>query len=157
MTTIDERPIKVSYNVRIQLWDEMGNVKKDETIHNIITNVGLAHIADQMSDQGEVAMSHMAVGDDADPKAAAGDTTLNSEISRVTLTSITQTANVTVVYVGDWAAGVGTDGNLCEAGIFNDDTAGTMLSRATFTSTDKQAADTMKITWTVTFADDGVE
>lgn len=156
MVTIDEKPTKIRYNVRLQLWDEHGNVKKDEVVHNIVTNVGLAHIADQMSDQGEAAMSHMAIGDDDDPAPAAGNTTLNSEISRVTLTSVTQTGNVTVVYVGDWAAGVGTNAALCEAGIFNDPAAGTLLCRAIFTSTDKQAADTMKITWTLTFADDGV-
>jgi len=140
--------------VHVELIGPDGQLKEERWVHNTITNAGDAHVADQMSDGGENAMSHMAIGDDDDPAPAAGDTTLNNEIDRNALTSKTQGAggdDNDVIYVGDWAAGDGTNANIVEAGIFNAAAAGTMLCRAKFTAVNKGAADTLKITWTVTF------
>ena len=72
-----------------------------------------------------------------------------TEIDRNALTSALDTTNV-VTYVGDWAAGDGTNSAIAEAGIFNASSVGTMLARATFTAINKGASDTLKITWTVT-------
>jgi len=56
-----------------------------------------------------------------------------------------------VTYVGDWAAGDGTNSAIKEAGIFNAAAAGTMLARYVFpTAIDKGAGDTLQVTWTVT-------
>lgn len=114
---------------------------------NLVVNAGLAHIADQLSDQGETAMSHMAVGAGAvavDPT----DVALGSSLGRVALTSTTQSTN-TVVYLATFPAGTGT-GAVTEAGIFNDVSAGTMLCRSVFAVINKAAADALTITWTLT-------
>jgi len=141
--------VTVSGRVRIVLKDEHGKIKDDETVDNLIVTVGKNHIADQMSDQGEAAMSHMAIGTGT-TAAAAGDTALQTELDRNALTSTTQSTN-TVTYVGDWAAGDGT-GAITEAGIFNAGAAGVMLCRSVFAVKNKAAGDTLTLTWVLTIS-----
>ena len=93
-------------------------------------------------------MGWMAIGTGA-TAPAFGNTALGTEIDRNATTSITDSANV-VTYVGNWAAGDGTNSAITEAGIFNAASVGTMLARATFTAINKGASDTLAITWTVT-------
>ena len=140
---------------RAILRDEAGRIKELREFDNVFTDVGDAHVADQMaSTPGESVMSDMAVGT-VTTTLTAGDTQLGGEDNRNTLTSFTQGAggdDNKVVYIGDWAAGDAT-GALTEAGIFNSHTAdsGTMLCAQTFSVINKGAADTLQITWTVTF------
>lgn len=126
-----------------------GRFKVNRVIHNTVTALGDAHVADQMSDQGDVAMGWMAIGTGT-PTATA----LQTELDRNAFTSKTQGAGGAdndVVYIGDWAAGDG-DGAITEAGIFNLATlGGVMFVSASFSVINKGAADTLKITWTVTF------
>jgi hypothetical protein len=135
---------------RAILKDELGKIKELREFDNVFTDVGDAHVADQMeSAPDEAAMSDMAVGT-ATTTLTAGDTTLGGEEDRQTLTSFTQGAggdDNKVVYVGDWGAGEGT-GALTEAGIFNAHTAdsGTMLCAQTFSVINKGASDTLEIT-----------
>ena len=136
----------------VQLFSADGKLKEERKIENLMTNAGEAHIADQLvSSQDESAMSHMAIGTGTtDPTST--QTALVNEIDRNALTSRTQGAGADdndVIYVGDWAAGDGTDA-ITEAGIFNSSAAGTMLARSTFSVINKGASDTLKITWTVT-------
>lgn len=140
--------LKIKGKVDIVLRGPDGKVKEERHVSNLIVTVGKNHVADQMSDQGEGQMSHMAIGT-GNTAPAAGDTTLDTELDRNALTSVTQATN-DVVYIGDWAAGDGT-GALEEAGIFNAGAAGVMLSRVVFGVVNKGAADTLKITWTITF------
>ena len=140
--------LKISGKLKILLTDEKGEVKDEREMPNVITTVGKAHIADQLAsthDEGE--MSHMAIGTGI-IAAAAGDTTLGTELDRNALTSRTQGTN-TVIYVGDWAAGDGT-GAITEAGILNNSSGGTLLCRQTFSAINKAAGDTLQITWTIT-------
>ena len=140
---------------RAILRDEAGRIKELREFDNVFTDVGDAHVADQMaSTPGESVMSDMAVGT-VTTTLVASDTQLGGEDNRNTLTSFTQGAggdDNKVVYIGDWAAGDAT-GALTEAGIFNSHTAdsGTMLCAQTFSVINKGAADTLQITWTVTF------
>jgi len=125
-----------------------GRIKEDRWITNTVTALGDAHVADQLSDQGDVAMSHMAVG-----TGTPTGTDLQTEIDRNALDSTTQGAagdDNDVIYVCTWAAGDGT-GALTEAGIFNDGAAGTMFVSASFAAINKAAGDSLVITWTVTF------
>lgn len=145
-------------NVHLVLCGPDGGIKEERRTHNIVTDVGCAHIADQLaSAPGEAVMSHIAVGTGTDA-AAAGDTTLQTELDRNALTSFTQGAGADdhkIIYVGDWAAGDGT-GALTEVGILNAAVAGTLLARTVFSVINKGAADTLQITWTLAVADDGV-
>lgn len=137
--------MKLRGKLRICLRDGKGRWKLNRVIRNTVTTTGKAHVADQLSSApGEAAMGWMAIGTGT-PSATA----LGTELDRNALTSRTDSAAV-VTYVGDWAAGDGT-GVLTEAGVFNLATlGGTMLISASFAAVNKLAADTLKITWTLT-------
>ena len=126
-----------------------GAVKQEQEVKNLVVNAGLAYIASRMKDATATAMSHMAVGSGA-VAAASANTALGSELGRVALTSTTVTSN-SVAYVATFGAGVGT-GAVTEAGLFNAASAGTMLCRTVFAVVNKEAGDTMSITWTVTIS-----
>jgi hypothetical protein len=139
--------------VQIQLFDAKGNLKEEQTVNNLVVTSGLNHIADRLGNSSPpTRMSNMEVGTGTTGPSAS-QTTLISPISsaRVTLTSQTVSTN-TVEYVGDFPANTGT-GAVTEAGIFNATSAGTMLCRTTFSVVNKGAADTLKITWTLTVSD----
>jgi hypothetical protein len=139
--------------LHIVVRDPHGRLKDEFTTHNLVVNTGLYHIADQLSDRGEAAISHMAIGTGT-TVPAAGDTALASELDRNALTSKTQGTGASankVTYVADWAAGDGT-GAITEAGIFNSTSAGQMLCRATFPVKNKGAGDTMTLTWELTIS-----
>jgi hypothetical protein len=131
----------------IVLTDENGNLKQELNVTNLVVDTGLAYIASRMKDATATAMTHMAIGSGTtDP--AAGDTALQTQLGRVSLTSTTVTNN-SVAYIASFAAGTGT-GAVTEAGIFNASSAGTMLCRTEFAVINKAAGDSMTITWTVT-------
>ena len=139
--------IKMTGDLKIVLTDENGQIKHEQEIKNLVVTAGKNFIASRMKDTTDGAMSHMAIGTGT-TAAAAGDTTLETEAGRVSLTSTTVTNN-NVAYVATFPAGTGT-GAVTEAGIFNEASAGTMLCRTVFSVINKGAADTLGITWTVT-------
>lgn len=139
--------IKAAGRLNIKIIGPDGTVKEEQNVDNLVVTVGLNYIASRMRDATATAMSHMAVGAGTAP-AAAGNTALGTELGRVALTSTTATNNQ-VAYVASFGAGVGT-GAVTEAGLFNASTGGTMLCRTVFSVVNKEAADTMSITWTVT-------
>jgi hypothetical protein len=116
---------------------------------NLVVNTGLNFIVSRMKDATATAMSHMELGIGT-TAAAAGDTGLGSAISgsRTALTSTTVATN-TITYVATFAAGTGT-GAVTEAGIFNASSSGTLLCRTVFPVVNKQAGDSMTVTWVVT-------
>ena len=139
---------QIKGRLELRLFGPDGKLKDYRDIRNTVTALGDAHVADQMSDDSEVNMSHMAIGTGT-PTATA----LQTELDRNAFTSKTQGAGADdndVVYVGNWAAGDGT-GAITEAGIFNAAAAGTMFVSASFAVINKGASDTLQITWTVTF------
>jgi hypothetical protein len=143
----------VTGRVHIVLRGPDGEVKDEEKVNNLVVTVGRYHITDQMADQGEAAMSHMAIGTGT-TAAAAGDTALENELDRNALTSVTQGSDTDankVTYIGDWAAGDGT-GAITEAGIFNSASAGIMLCRTVFAVKNKGAGDTLTLTWVLTIS-----
>jgi hypothetical protein len=138
--------IKMTGAVTIQLFNADGSVKDKREIKNLVVTAGKQFIAGRMTGTAAI-MSHMAVGSGT-TAAAAGDTALGSQISRVALTSGSTSGAVTT-YVASYPAGTGT-GALTEAGVFNDVSAGTMLCRTVFAVVNKGADDAMSITWAVT-------
>ena len=139
--------LKLRGDVALVLRDKDGNVKDERKIENLIVDTGLNFICDRMKDD-ETAMTHMALGSGS-TAAAAGDTTLGSQLgSREDLDSSTVTANQ-IVYVASFEAGDAT-GAVTEAGIFNASTGGTMLCRTVFSVVNKAADDTLTVNWTIT-------
>ena len=146
--------VPVQGEVFLELFDWNGNIKQEELVHNLVVDAGENHIADRLSTTPTgAAMGWMAIGTGS-TAAAFGDTALGAEVDRNALTSATDSVNV-VTYVGTWAAGDGTNAALREAGIFNASSVGTMLARAVYSNIDKQAGDTLTITWTVTIGTAG--
>ena len=139
--------IKMTGDLKIVLTDENGQIKHEQEVKNLVVTVGKNFIASRMKDATATAMTHMAIGSGT-TAAAAGDTTLGTELGRVALTSTTVTTN-NVAYVATFPAGTGT-GAITEAGLFNASSSGTMLCRTVFSVINKGAADTLGITWTVT-------
>lgn len=138
--------IKMTGAVTIQLFNADGSVKDKREIKNLIVTAGKQFIAGRMTGTAAI-MSHMAVGSGT-TAAAAGDTALGSQITRVALASGITSGAVTT-YVASFPAGTGT-GALTEAGVFNSDTGGTLLCRTVFPVVNKGADDAMSISWAVT-------
>ena len=136
--------------LHVALYGPDGALKEERLVTNVVVDDGLDYIASRVKDATATAMSHMACGSNA-TAAAAGNSALGTELGRVALTSTTVT-NASVQYIGDFPAGTGT-GAVVEAGILNASSGGTLLCRTVFAVVNKGAADTLKITWTVTVAD----
>lgn len=139
--------LKLRGDVALVLRDKDGNIKDERLIENLIVDTGLNFICDRMKND-ETAMTHMALGSGS-TAAAAGDTTLGSQLgSREALDSSTVTSNQ-IVYVASFEAGDAT-GAVTEAGIFNASSGGTMLCRTVFSVVNKAADDTLTVNWTIT-------
>ena len=138
--------IGIKGKLKIQLIRD-GKVIQEEKVNNVIVTTGKSLVATLVSGSG-TSFSHMAIGTGSTSEVV-GDSSLETEAGRVTLTSKATTNNV-ISYIGDFPAGTGT-GTITEAGILNASSSGTMLNRATFSSVNKTASDALKITWDVTF------
>lgn len=147
MNTLEN--LKASGQLHVVLTGADGQVKEDHLLKNLVVDTGLNFIVNRMKDATAPVMSHMTLGTGT-TAAAAANTTLEAEIAgaRVELTSTTVAANQ-ITYIASFAAGVGT-GAVTEAGTFNNITGGTMLCRTVFPVVNKQAGDSMTVTWTVT-------
>jgi hypothetical protein len=139
--------LKLSGRVGIVLRDKDGNIIEEQTTENLVVSDGLNFICSRMKDATATAMTDMAVGTGT-TGAVPGDSALETEAARVTLTSTSVSSNE-IEYVASFSAGTGTAA-LTEAGIFNASSGGTMLCRVVFDVINKAAADSMTITWTIT-------
>lgn len=145
--------LKLTGRLNIELRGPDGQIKDTREVDNLVVNTGLAFIASRMVGTSAAVMSHMALGSSS-TAAAAGQTDVQSILgSRKALSSTTIVgANSNQVqYVAAFTAGEAT-GAVVEAGIFNAASAGTMLCRTTFAVVNKDANDTMTVTWTVTIS-----
>lgn len=139
--------LSVKGDVLIIKTDELGQSEKYE-FKNLVVSVGKTYIASRMASNTAVVMSHMAVGNGA-VAAAVSDTTLGTELGRVTLAvGGGSPSSNTINYSANIGAGVGT-GAITEAGVFNDSSAGTMLCRTVFPVVNKLSGDSLAISWTV--------
>lgn len=146
--------VGIKSNVHLQLFGPDGKLKDERRVHNLVVDDGLIHIADQMADQGENQMSHMAIG--TSTGQGAGDTTLATELDRNALTGgYPSHSGAIVSYQATWAAGDGT-GAISEAGILNSASGGDLLCYVDFSVINKGASDVLQIDWDLTFQDDGV-
>ena len=145
---MEESALIIRGDVGIVLYDALGEVKDERSIHNLVTTAGRGFIFDRMLGTSAGVMSHMEVGTGT-TNPAAGDTALESAVSgsRTALASSTDNGT-SVTYVCNFGAGTGT-GALTEAGILNASSGGTLLCRTEFSVVNKAADDTMSITWTI--------
>jgi len=141
-----QETIKAKGELSIKLFGPDGKLKSEKIVPNLVVTTGRTFIAARMVGT-PTAMSHMAIGSGTtDP--AAGDTALQTELGRVSLTSSASSGAV-VTYIASFGAGTGT-GAVTEAGILNASSGGTLLCRTEFSVVNKGADDSMSITWTIT-------
>ena len=141
-----QETIKAKGELSIKLFGPDGKLKGEQNVPNLVVTTGKTFIAARMVGT-PTAMSHMAIGSGTtDP--AVGDTALQTELGRVSLTS-SASAGAVVTYVASFGAGTGT-GAVTEAGILNASSGGTLLCRTEFATVNKGADDSMSITWTIT-------
>ena len=139
--------IKVTGDLVVVITGPDGKEKDRREVKNLVVTTGKQFIASRMVGAAASVMSHMAIGSGG-IAAAAGDTGLGTELGRVALGSSSASGAVST-YVASFPAGTGT-GAITEAGIFNSNTAGTMLCRTVFGVVNKGADDAMSITWAIT-------
>jgi hypothetical protein len=140
--------LSIRGDVELILRGPDGRYKARRKVKNIITTVGRNSIVDNLLASPTLGKpTHQEVGTSG-TAAAVGDTTITGGFGRQALTSKTRATNV-LTMIGNYAAGVAT-GSLQEAGTWDALTAGTLWSRATFTTIVKGASDTLQITWTWT-------
>ncbi|MBU0945502.1 MAG: phage tail protein [Proteobacteria bacterium] len=130
-----------------------GQITCDAWHPNLVVASGKNHIADQLSGRQEAQMSHMAIGTGTTTPLDA-NTALQTELDRNALDSRTQGTGADankVTYTCTWAAGDGT-GAITESGIFNSASAGQMLCRSVFPVKNKEAGESMVMTWILTIS-----
>ena len=126
-----------------------GEIKDQKEIDNLVVTTGKNFVASRMAGTSSGVMSHMAIGTGT-TAAASSDTTIGSESARVALTSTTVNSN-DVVYAATFPANTpASAAAITEAGLFSASSSGTMLCRTVFSVVNKQSADALSITWTVT-------
>lgn len=142
--------VKATGSLKITVVDEAtGVVKQEIDLTNLVVSVGRAYIAARMKETDRpTEMSHFALGS-GETSPAPTDIALEAELGRVGVTTLGgNVVNNTVSYSATFPAGVAT-GPLTEAAILNAALDGIMLARSTFPVVNKQAADQISITWTI--------
>lgn len=141
--------VAVKGSLKIHRYNEDNTLVEERSVNNLIVAVGKEVIAARLVGNTLPLFSHMAIGS-SNTAATTAQTTLGTELGRVTLDSSTRTTNA-IAYIATFPAGTGT-GTITEAGIFNNVSTGNMLCRTNFNAVNKAAGDTIVITWNVTIS-----
>lgn len=150
--------MKIQGRVRLQIFDQEGNLKKDTGFQkNIITNAGKAQIALLAGDATAVPFTYLALGTSS-TAVAATDTQLGAEItdtglaraaatiSRITTAVTNDTLRATYTWT---ASGVKT---IEECGLFNASSSGTMLGHKLTGSSTTANNDQVVVTYDIQFS-----
>lgn len=145
---LDITPARV--NVRVAKFDlRTGRVREVVHRHNLAVLAGRNMIRDLLNGDTVAALSHFAVGTGTTAPAST-DTTLGTEVFRDVFTKVTEAdAKLTIQYFLGSQSANGND--LSEAGLFNDDTTGTMYARVTFPADAKTASEAWTFNWELTW------
>lgn len=138
---------KLSGKLTLALYNAEGDLTLFREVQNLIVQVGKNFSASALIAASVSPFTNIAVGTGFTAPSLT-DTTLGVETGRTTFSSATLAANVATM-TATIAAGVAS-GALQEAGIFNSNVAGVMLSRVIFPTVNKGAADSLVITWAIT-------
>ena len=136
----------VTFTVR----DKNGDIKRQETTTNVITNSGLELSSRLLGEGlGGNRLSHIAVGSDGTPKTAS-DTSLGNEVSRDNASVSVETDTVT----NDTAQfsttfSFGSQTTIEETGLYDSATGGTLFAVTTKGPFNLDAQDSLQIVWQV--------
>jgi hypothetical protein len=131
---------------------------KKRVIRNLVTSAGKAGVASRINGDGsEAAFTYIGVGTGTSA-AAAGDTTLQTEITDSGLARAAATVSrVQVTVANDTAQLVKTFSvtgtkAVTESGVFNAASNGVLLARQVFSAINVVNGDSLQITWKITAA-----
>lgn len=137
--------VVVRYNSELKLVET-------RDIPNLVVTTGKNYTASRMISNSTVVMSHMSVGSGTTAVSIAQSALITPLAgTRPAFSTAPTISGSTLTYSATFPPGNGT-GAITEAGIFNAVTAGIMLCRTLFAVVNKEAGDTVSITWTVTVA-----
>lgn len=142
--------------IRIRKLSADGRVLEESTVDNLVVNAGKAEVAQLIgAGLGGTAFQYIAIGTGTTAESAT-DTAMEIEIARkaATVTNTTTTVtNDTAQFVATFSSSDGLSGTaaVTEYGLFNDATAGDMLSHAikAAKNMDWDAGEQLEVTWTV--------
>ena len=97
--------LKMNGELSIVVTGQDGAIKQELVVPNLVVTVGKGYIASRMAGTAATVMSHMAIGSGI-TAPVIGNTTMETSLARVALTSFTATLAV-VTAVASFGAGVG--------------------------------------------------
>lgn len=135
--------------LKVETFDKNGILKNTQYLKNLVVKTGKNYAAQKFAGKAIDTISHMALGSGTNT-AVVSDTKLANELGRAAITGISVGDNV-VKIIASFAAGVAT-GEVREAGLFNNANprSGIMISRTQIDVINKNADDTITITWEIT-------
>lgn len=135
----------------IEVLDAKGRVRETRHVSNLVVNAGLDWLKDFAFNPSttQTQMGYIGVGSDNTAEAAT-DTALGSQVARQAVSAYTAGGTGVLTVDTTFAAGVAT-GALTEAALFDASSGGDMWNRATFSTVNVGAGDSIKVTITITF------
>ncbi len=129
-----------------------GKVISRREEHNLVVNTGKADMASRLVVSPSKLFRYMRLGKN-NTAPVSGQTTITTIVtgSNRTCDSAAMSGTRSAKFVRTWLTTDFSSSGICEAGLFDQITngLGVMLARVVFTSVNKTASDTLKITWTV--------
>lgn len=143
--------LKLKGRIKFELFDPTGQLKQVQEIDNVVVTVGKNFLAAWLiaATQADYFMRYIGLGTGTNA-ASASDTDLQTPLSSRSAGTLSSSTNVWT-NMASFGPGVNT-GAITEAGIFSASSGGTMFARQTFPVVNKQAGDTLQVTWQITYA-----
>jgi hypothetical protein len=130
-----------------------GDGTKEVITHeNMVVTSGLVFYAERMMNNSAPLVGFAGVGS-GDTETTLGTVALETEITRVALSSVVHDQNK-VIYACTLVPGTGT-GAIKEAGLFVSDTEGVMVARTVFPVINKGENDTFGFSWELSLGSNG--
>ena len=147
--------LKVGAVVTVERKDKSGNSIEKRVIHNTVVNTGYDLVSDLLGKPSSRPnpLGYVAVGTST-AATTASMTALGTQWGNRVATTYTHTASTTTFSLSCIIpAHTGSSVALTESGLFNASTSGTMFNRITFSAINKEAADTITITYVINLTD----
>lgn len=147
--------VKFTGSFEVIVRDKNGHTKETRAYHNLVVSAGKAGVASRINGSGaEAAFTFIAIGTGT-TAAAAGDTTLQTEITtgggaraaatatRITTTVTNDTAQLDLTFA------LTATFAITESCVINAASAGTMLCRQTFSAINVVSGDSAQFIWKI--------
>ena len=145
--------IDIKGTINIKQFNKDGELKEEREIENLITNDGFALLSSiflSSNPSSSTGISHIAIGNGSGQTASS--TALVNETHRADATESlvsTTVSNDTVKLFAEFT--FTNDYSITEAGIFNDETEGTMTNYSDFSALNVADGDIFEYTWKIQF------